>query len=387
MYTDFYRLSGRPFQLSPNHRFFYDSRTHRRAVSYLTYGLHQGEGFIVITGDIGAGKTTLIGYLQEKLGEQGFTIGRINATQLGADDVLRLVVAAFAAKPAGGSKADLLTALETRLHELAAARRRVLLVVDEAQNLRFDALEELRLLSNLEQDGKALLQILLVGQPQFRDTLASPALEQLRQRVVASYHLGPLDRSEVQAYVEHRLRKVGWQGDPAFGPEAFEEIHAFSQGLPRKINMLCARLLVFGGIEQRHTLSADDVGEVAAEIVEEQAPPEEATVATVPRRDLGTDRHEREEAAVTLETDTPAFWRDEIDRLRGKLEQVYDDLSRERHRADDIRDEAARLRDELHRLEIERLRIDAETARRLADLMRKLGDHRRGGLLRRLIGG
>ncbi|MDX6749965.1 XrtA-associated ATPase [Geminicoccaceae bacterium 1502E] len=385
MYTEFYGLAGRPFQLSPNHRFYYGSRGHRRAVAYLTYGLHQAEGFIVITGDVGAGKTTLIGYLQERLADQSFVAARLNATRVDADDVLRLVAGAFGLPMEGRSKATLVTAIEARLREIGTSRQRVLLIVDEVQNLPPDSLEELRMLSNLEEEGRALLQILLVGQPQFRDTIAGPALEQLRQRVVASYHLGPLDESEVQAYVEHRLRKVAWREDPAFDADTHAAIFAATGGLPRRINMLCARLLVYGAIEQRHLLTAEDVRMVAAEVEQEQtpAPPREQGALPPPR-----PAPDMPVPDMPVQTGAPApdEWRDEAMRLQRKLEQLHEDLGRERHRHDSVRAEAERLRETLQRIEVERVRLDAETMRRLVELAGRLDARQRRGLLDRLKG-
>lgn len=391
MYTDFYRLQGRPFQLSPNPHFFYDSRAHRRAVAYLTYGLQQAEGFIVITGDVGAGKTTLIGYLEDQLSNARFMAARVNASSMGGDDVLKLVARALGLDARYASKASLLGAIERHLHERQRQRQRVLIIVDEVQNLSLPALEELRLLSNLTADGKALVQILLVGQPQFRELLAThPELEQLRQRVVASCHLGPLDAEDVPAYVEHRLRKVGWQGDPNFDRDAYTEIFTFSRGLPRRINLLCSRLLVFGAIERRHKLTAADVREVASELDQEQAglPDAGETTANVMP---GPEPARTEQSSATfasspdLSDDSARLLRQEVERLQRKLETVYDELGRERHRLDEVREEAERLRDALHRLELERVRVDAETTRRLSEVLNQVNAPRRGLFRRRVL--
>lgn len=381
MYTEFYQLDGRPFQLSPNHHFFYDSRAHRHAVSYLTYGLHQAEGFIVITGDVGAGKTTLIGYLQDRLSSDRFVVARFTAASLSGEDILKLAARALDLQPARASKASLAGLIEAHLRQHQQQRQRVLLIVDEAQNLTPAALEELRLLSNLESGGKALVQLLLVGQPQFKEMLANaPSLEQLRQRVVASCHLGPLDADEIQAYVEHRLRKVGWQGDPGFEPEAYLSIFAFSHGLPRRINLLCSRLLVFGAIERRHNLGRADVLEVAREIEQEHAVAPEDTERHIVESVLP----EQPPTAHARSSEADAeHLRHEVDRLQRKLETVFDELGRERHRVDEVREEAEELRRELHRLELERVRVDAETTRRLAELLGQVNAPRRGGLFRR----
>ncbi|MFZ9633832.1 MAG: AAA family ATPase, partial [Alphaproteobacteria bacterium] len=192
MYETFYGLSAPPFQLSPDHRFFFESSVHRTALAHLSYGLDRGEGFIVITGEVGAGKTTLVGHLLETLDRSRFVAARVVSTQLQGDDMLRMVAAAFGLPIAGAGKADLLGRVEAFLLANQAEGRRCLLVVDEAQNLSIPALEELRMLSNFQSGAQAPLQSFLLGQPQFRATIAAPDLEQLRQRVIASYHLGPL---------------------------------------------------------------------------------------------------------------------------------------------------------------------------------------------------
>lgn len=374
MYTEFYALTGRPFQLSPSPGFFYAGRAHRRAVAYLTFGLQQAEGFVVITGEVGAGKTTLVSYLEEQLSHQRLFVARINAVAMEAQDLLKLAARSLELEPERASTASLLGLIERDLRARSAERQRVLLVVDEAQNLGLPALEALRALSNLGGRDRVLLQIVLLGQPQFRDTLAGPALEQLRQRVVASAHLGPLEPDEIQPYIEHRLRKVGWEGKPAFEPALFGEVYAFSRGLPRRINLLAARLLVHGAIEQLEILTAAEARELALELEREQVSPaaaagREPLTSPPPRREAGQVFPAEEESA-----------RREIERLRLKLEDVYEDLSRERDRFEGVREEAERLRGELHRLEVERLRVDAETTRRLAEILAEANTLRRDAL-------
>lgn len=375
MYTDYYGLTGRPFQLSPNPRFFYAGRAHRRAVAYLTFGLQQGEGFVVITGEVGAGKTTLVAYLEEQLSHQRLFVARINAVSLGAQDVLKLVARSLELNPSQASTASLLGLIERNLRQRHAERQRVLLVIDEAQGLGFEALEALRVLSNLGQEDRAAVQILLFGQPQLRDLLARPALEQLRQRVVASAHLGPLDPDEVRPYLEHRLCRVGWRGAPAFEPDLFGEVYAFSRGLPRRINLLAARLLVHGAIEQRETLTAADARELARELEREQASNAVATDRGPLADDPATRGGNPSRLAAAEEGRTTQV---EVQQLRRKLESVYEDLSRERSRFEDAREEIERLRKELHRIEVERLRIDAETSRRLAQVLAEVGARRDG---------
>lgn len=269
MYEEYYGLAGKPFQLNPDPSFYFGSRGHQRAMAYLEYGLHQSEGFIVITGDVGAGKTTLARSLLQKLDPDKIVAGQLVSTQLEAEDILRLVAAAFGLPNQTQDKADLLLALETFLVSVAAKGKRVLLVVDEAQNLAPRALEELRMLSNFQIGEHSLLQSFLVGQPEFRDTMRSPEMLQLRQRVLASYHLGPLDADETRAYIEHRLKHVDWKGNPSFQPDAFQAIYDFSGGMPRRINTLCDRLMLSGFLAGKAGFGRADVEEVTKELTEE----------------------------------------------------------------------------------------------------------------------
>ncbi|MBT5666527.1 MAG: AAA family ATPase, partial [Rhodospirillaceae bacterium] len=269
MYTEFYQLSDQPFQLTPDHRFFFGSSVHKRAMAHLTFGLSQGEGFIVITGDVGAGKTTLMGHLLTTLDRDRYVTGTIVTTQLGGDDMLRMVAAAFDLEHENADKATLLLRIEERFKGFLAEGKHCLLMVDEVQNLSFQALEELRMLSNFQVDGKAMLQSFLLGQPQFRRTLASQDLDQLRQRVIASYHLGPVGKQEIRAYIEHRLKAVGWNNDPEITEDAYAEIFDHTGGVPRKINVLCSRLLLFGFLEEEHRIDRASVVQVAEDLFRE----------------------------------------------------------------------------------------------------------------------
>ncbi len=269
MYESYFGLTGKPFQLNPDPSFFYGSRGHKRAFAYLEYGLYQSEGFIVITGDIGAGKTTIVRSLLEQLDSSKVVAVQLVSTQLEADDMLRAVGAAFGIPVRTVDKAILLASLEAFLCQLAVDKKRALLVVDEAQNLAPGAIEELRMLSNFQLGDQALLQSFLVGQPELRAMMQGPQMQQLRQRVIASYHLGPLDKSETQAYVEHRLKHVGWKGDPRFEPACFDLIHALTGGIPRRINTLCNRLLLATFLAERHVIDTSDVETIAREIGEE----------------------------------------------------------------------------------------------------------------------
>lgn len=273
MYESYYHFAGKPFQLNPDPAFFYGSRGHRRAMAYLEYGLHQNEGFIVITGEIGAGKTTLVRSLLERLDPKKVVAAQLVSTQIDAEDILRLVAAAFGVSSRNLDKAGLLLALETFLVSTTAAGKRALLIVDEAQNLTPRAVEELRMLSNFQLEDHALLQSFLIGQPEFRAIMQSPEMQQLRQRVIASYHLGPLDSEETRAYILHRLAHVGWKEDPVFEADAFNAIYGHSGGIPRRVNTLCDRVLLAAFLGEQHRIRGEDVAAVIAELREEQLQP------------------------------------------------------------------------------------------------------------------
>ena len=267
MYDEHFGLTGRPFQLTPDPAFWYETATHRRAMAYLGYGLAQGEGFIVITGDIGAGKTTLMGHLLDTLDREALNPIKLVSTAIEASDLLRIVATELGANPAGLDKAQLLLAIERGLHAVARTGRRTLLIVDEAQALSVGALEELRMLSNFQAGGHALLQIVLLGQPEFRAALhGSERLEQLRQRVIAIHHLEPMAADEVAAYVRHRLTVVGWTGRPGFAESAFAALHRLTDGVPRRLNQLANRVMLHAAIEGADLLTAATVDLVAADL-------------------------------------------------------------------------------------------------------------------------
>lgn len=268
MYEEFYGLTARPFQLTPDPDYYFDSRTHRKALSYLGYGLAQGEGFIVITGEIGSGKSTLVAHLMRTIDTTRLNVAQIVSSQLGATDLLQMIARQFNLSPEGMNKASLLTALEAHFHDQARHGRRSLLIVDEAQMLDRNALEELRMLSNLQLGNQALLQIFLLGQPEFRDMLhGDAALEQLRQRVIATHHLDGMSEDEVQPYIEHRMRTAGWDGTPEFSSGAISEIYEYSQGIPRLLNAFMSRVLLMGAMEEADMISGLLVRAVHADIV------------------------------------------------------------------------------------------------------------------------
>jgi len=271
MYESYYGLSAKPFQLRPDPHFFFGSKGHKRAMAYLEYGLSQG--FIVITGEVGAGKTTLVRNLLNRIPLDQIVAAHIVNTSLDPEDTLRMVVSSFGLPYEGQSKAELLNRLEQFLRSVDRQGKRALLVIDEAQNLNARTVEELRMLSNFQTDDRSLLQTFLLGQPEFRATLHSPTMQQLRQRVIASYHLGPMDAQETRAYVEHRLATVGWKGDPAFDDEAHAAIYGYSGGIPRKTNTLMDRVLLMGYLEELHGFTGAHIAEVVRDISDEfQAP-------------------------------------------------------------------------------------------------------------------
>jgi len=278
MFDDFYGLTGRPFQLTPDPAFYFESATHRKALSYLGYGLAQGEGFIVITGEVGAGKSTLVAHLMRKVDPAQLTVGQIVTSNLDGEELVHVAAQSFGLEVEGHDKATALGAIEGFLHDEARAGRRCLLVVDESQNLSIEALEELRMLSNFQLGAHPLLQTLLLGQPEFRQVLAAePSLEQLRQRVIAAHHLDAMGPSEIEPYIVHRLQCVGWDGNPAFDQRVFAELHEATGGVPRRVNQLMSRLLLLGAVEQRSRIDSAMLSSVRREMEGESASPEAAT--------------------------------------------------------------------------------------------------------------
>jgi putative secretion ATPase (PEP-CTERM system associated) len=274
MYDQFYGFSARPFQLSPDARFFFNSGTHKRALAYLRYGIEQGEGFIVVTGDVGTGKTTLVGRLFQALDTKSIVAARLVSTQIQADDMLRLVAAEYGLPFDRLSKAALLRKLEQYFRVCVQEGKRVLLVVDEAQNLTRRTIEELRMLSNFQWKNKPLVQSLLLGQREFRTMMRSEGLEQLRQRVLAAYHLQPLKEDETRQYIQHRLQMVGWSGDPYVEDEVYSKIYEFTGGVPRKTNLLFDRILLYASLEELHHIGKEVIDTVLNDVKQELWSPE-----------------------------------------------------------------------------------------------------------------
>lgn len=353
MFYDFYGLTGKPFQLTPDPAFYFRSGTHRKALSYLGYGLAQGEGFIVVTGEVGAGKSTLVAHLMGTLDAQRHTVGQIVTSKLDEEEIVHVVAQSFGLEVDGHDKASALGAIEGFLHDQARAGKRSLLVVDESQNLSVAALEELRMLSNFQLGNHPLLQTLLLGQPEFRVTLqSSPDLEQLRQRVIAAHHLEPMEKGEIEPYIVHRLQKVGWDGNPAFDQRVFTELYEASGGIPRRINQIANRLMLLGAVEERTRIDSAMLKAVLDEMAGEKAFPE-AAPKPMPRPEPAFEpvaplRHE-----PRLDRETVEAMLAERDETIAELQQAIVELSNRQE--DTVRmalmPEFATMQEKLARLE------------------------------------
>lgn len=280
MYEDFYKLRGKPFRLTPDPDMLFPSSAHKRAMSYLLYGLEQGEGFVMITGAVGTGKTLLIQKLADDLARRNIAIATIASANLDGEDVLPAVASAFGLPFEGRAKESLLHDVREHLVRVGARHSHALLVVDEAQTLTPAALEMLRILSNLEQRGRALLQVFLIGQSELRSTIVDNHMEQLRQRIVASYRLEPLGHDETRCYILFRLNAVGWAGDPSFDIGVATGVWRASHGIPRKVNLIMDRLMLYGYLEEKHTLDEAALATVIEEMREEM-PEAQATLEPV----------------------------------------------------------------------------------------------------------
>ncbi len=289
MYEKFYGFREKPFQIVPNPHFLYLTSKHQNALTYLEYGLTEGVGFILLTGEIGTGKTTLIRYILNQIESEILTAVIFN-TNVTADQLIILILQEFELEPAD-DKAKNLDILYHYLIGTFSSGKRVLLIIDEAQNLSVEALEEVRMLSNLQSDEQALLQIMLVGQPELKDKLKSPRLAQFSQRIAVSYHLTALSRDDTKAYIASRLHRAGGNPD-IFSEEAVERIFQVSKGIPRTINIISDSALVYG--------FADELKKISLEIVEQ-------VIADKGGLGLEVDEEERSAAAAPFEESATAI--------------------------------------------------------------------------------
>jgi len=266
MYEAFFGLKENPFQMTPDTRYFYPSAKHLDALNHMVYAIQERRGFVVITGEIGSGKTTLSRVLFQKLDPSTKTAS-IRNTHITAKDLVTLTLEELEIpyKPAS-TKTTLIGLLNEYLVEQLRGDNNVVLLIDEAQNLKPNVLEEVRMLSNLETETEKLIQIILMGQPELKSTLWLRGLTQLRQRVTLHYHLAPLDEAETTQYVAHRLHVAGANSTPIFGAAALSKIFQYTQGVPRLINSLCDRALLTGYVNESKCVDAATVDEVAGEL-------------------------------------------------------------------------------------------------------------------------
>ena len=265
MYESHFGLSGKPFKLSPDPTFFYGSPHHSKAISYLRYGLESGEGFIVITGPVGTGKTTIARSLLSSL-DDSITAIQLVTTHLSPDALINMIASNFGLQVEGLGKAETLKRLEGFLHSLHRQGKRALLVIDEAQNLPSETIEELRMLSNFQIDDKPLIQSFLLGQEELKPIIELPEMEQFRQRIIASCHLETLNTEQTREYILHRLSVVGWNHHPELADPIFQIISQYTGGVPRKINIFMDRLFLYAFMENVTTIDEAAVRSVMDEM-------------------------------------------------------------------------------------------------------------------------
>jgi general secretion pathway protein A len=265
VYLEFYGLSEPPFDITPNPRFLFYSAKHREAFNHMLYGIRERKGFVQLTGEVGAGKTTLCRALLEKL-DGHFATALILNPVMSADELVKAVAIEFGLPTNGLDRLDTIAVINQFLLQLVERGKDAVLIIDEAQNLTDELLEQVRLLSNLETDNRKLLQIVLMGQPELRDRLNNPKLRQLRQRITVRYHLESLKRAEVNQYIQHRLEVSGARGAPYFTQPALWRVYGYSQGIPRLVNAICDKALLAGFVQQRDKIDFNMVGHAVREL-------------------------------------------------------------------------------------------------------------------------
>jgi general secretion pathway protein A len=265
VYLEYYKLTEPPFTITPNPRFLFYSDKHREAFNHMLYGIRERKGFVQLTGEVGAGKTTLCRALLEQLGDNFSTAVILNPA-LDADLLIKAIAMEFGLEVKGMDRLEATLAINGFLVRQMAEGRETVLIIDEAQDLTDQLLEQVRLLSNLETDDRKLLQIVLMGQPELRDRLNDHGLRQLRQRITVRYHLNPLRRTEVAQYVHHRLQVSGAKGAPRFTRAAFWRIYRYSKGIPRLVNAICDKALLAGFVEQSEKIDYRLIGRAIREL-------------------------------------------------------------------------------------------------------------------------
>ena len=327
MYESYYGLKERPFQLTPNPNWFFASKLHKRALAYLQYGLTQGEGFIVITGDVGTGKTTIANQLLNQLNQDEIIAKQIVTSKLAPDDLIRMIASSFNLVVTEHNKASYLDAIYSYLKRLHAQHRRALLLVDEAQNLPLESIEELRMLSNFQVNGKPLLQSFLLGQNELNPIIQAPNMEQFRQRIIASSNLTALQTDETRAYIEFRLNQAGARAG-LIEDACYPHIQQFSRGIPRKINLLMDRVMLYGYLEDLSSIGQQDVQAVISELSQEVAnqvvptPESKAkiTAETMPEQEVLTELS----ALLDNSLEQKVKLAKELDQLLKKQKQLLD---------------------------------------------------------------
>lgn len=269
VYKSVYNLEGHPFRLSPDYHFSFGHQSYDDAKSYLKYAIAEGEGIVAITGAPGTGKTTLIASLISEINLNQVQVGVVTNVQLDSANLLSMVADAFSLNVNRQNHESLMSTFKDYLIKQIAENKRVILIVDEAQGLTAELLEELRLFSNLQHNTQLMLQIFLVGQEPLMDIVISPGMEQLHQRLIAAAQIQPLDYEQTIDYISHRLHCVGWNNDPEFSEEVYSLIHNFSAGIPRRINLICHRLFLHAGLKEKHILVGGDALNVIVELHKE----------------------------------------------------------------------------------------------------------------------
>jgi general secretion pathway protein A len=259
VYLEYYGLRQPPFDITPNPRFLFHSGKHREAFNHLLYGIRERKGFVQLTGEVGAGKTTLCRAMLEQL-DARFSTALILNPVLSGDELMKAIASEFGLDVRGKDRLETLAVINDFLLKQALSGKEAVLIIDEAQDLTDELLEQVRLISNLETDDRKLLQIVLMGQPELRDRLNSHHLRQLRQRITVRYHLNPLTRAEVAQYINHRLSMAGSSGTPTFTTPAVWRVYAYSKGVPRLVNALCDKALLAGYVENSERITFRMVG-------------------------------------------------------------------------------------------------------------------------------